>query len=164
MRAVSASWRVGLGSQSAATGVSGGRTVPRETPWPAWASFLSTAAEVYSLVAARTRSSRSERALPSYSPTDASTCHRPERAGFPLKDFTVAFGFIRALWWLAVLEGRDLVEFSLPAVFIGAFGPALAALETIASAIRCKAGQAEEEKPAQVWVTSWPRAKTYVDC
>lgn len=40
----------------------------------------------------------------------------------------VAFGFAWVFWWLAVLEARGPVSFLIPAGFLGAFGPAVAAV------------------------------------
>jgi membrane protease YdiL (CAAX protease family) len=51
-----------------------------------------------------------------------------EPKGRLLSYFVLAFSFTWACWWLAVLEARDIIELPLPAVFLGAFGPGLAAV------------------------------------
>ena len=40
-----------------------------------------------------------------------------------LRYFVLALSFTWVCSWLAVLEGRDIIELPLPAVFLGAFGP-----------------------------------------
>jgi len=48
---------------------------------------------------------------------------------FPLKFVLVAFAFTWALWLLAVLEARGLISsLPVPALFLGAFGPMVAAV------------------------------------
>jgi membrane protease YdiL (CAAX protease family) len=51
------------------------------------------------------------------------------RSAFPLKFVLVAFAFTWVFWWLAVLEARGLISsLPVPAVFLGAFGPMVAAV------------------------------------
>jgi uncharacterized protein len=50
-------------------------------------------------------------------------------SAFPLKYVLVAFAFSWAFWLLAVLEARGLISsLPLPALFLGAFGPMVAAV------------------------------------
>jgi len=57
----------------------------------------------------------------------------PSRAAtgsaFPLRFVVVSFSFTWIFWWLAVLEARDLIApLPVPALFLGAFGPMVAAV------------------------------------
>jgi hypothetical protein len=48
---------------------------------------------------------------------------------FPLRFVLVAFSFTWALWLLAMLEGHGLISsLPVPALFLGAFGPMVAAV------------------------------------
>ena len=48
---------------------------------------------------------------------------------FPLKFIFIAFAFTWVFWWLAVLESRGLISsLHVPALFLGAFGPMVAAV------------------------------------
>ena len=50
-------------------------------------------------------------------------------SAFPLKYVLVAFAFSWAFWLLAMLKARDLISsLPLPALFLGAFGPMVAAV------------------------------------
>ena len=58
-------------------------------------------------------------------PTNPTTATR----AFPLKFVVVAFAFSWTFWCLAVLEGRGLISsLPVPALFLGAFGPMVAAV------------------------------------
>jgi membrane protease YdiL (CAAX protease family) len=50
-----------------------------------------------------------------------------------IRYLVIAFSFTWAFWWLAVLEARDVIPLPIPAVFLGAFGPMVAALTLAAS-------------------------------
>lgn len=53
----------------------------------------------------------------------------PTTKAFPLKFVLVAFAFTWAFWLLAVLEARGLISsLPVPALFLGAFGPMVAAV------------------------------------
>src|SRR3712207_9042537 len=48
---------------------------------------------------------------------------------FPLGFFVLAFAFTWSLWWAAALEARGLIPaLPVPAVFLGVFGPMVAAV------------------------------------
>ena len=63
----------------------------------------------------------------------ATTAATPSRtttgSAFPLKFVLVAFSFTWVFWWLAVLDERSLISpLPVPALFLGAFGPMVAAV------------------------------------
>jgi membrane protease YdiL (CAAX protease family) len=61
--------------------------------------------------------------------TTATSARTATRSAFPLKFVLVAFAFTWAFWWLAVLEARGLISsLPVPALFLGAFGPMVAAV------------------------------------
>jgi CAAX protease family protein len=61
--------------------------------------------------------------------TTATPSRTATRSAFPLKFVLVAFAFTWVFWWLAVLEARDLISsLPVPALFLGAFGPMVAAV------------------------------------
>jgi membrane protease YdiL (CAAX protease family) len=61
--------------------------------------------------------------------TTATSPSRATTSAFPLKFVLVAFAFTWFFWLLAMLEARDLISsLPVPAVFFGAFGPAVAAV------------------------------------
>ena len=61
--------------------------------------------------------------------TSATSPSRATTSAFPLKFVLVAFAFTWFFWLLAILEARGLVSsLPVPAVFFGAFGPAVAAV------------------------------------
>jgi membrane protease YdiL (CAAX protease family) len=61
--------------------------------------------------------------------TTATSARTVARSAFPLKFVVVAFTFTWIFWLLAVLEARGLItSLPVPAVFLGAFGPMVAAV------------------------------------
>jgi membrane protease YdiL (CAAX protease family) len=61
--------------------------------------------------------------------TTATPSRTATRSAFPLKFVLVAFTFTWVFWWLAVLEARGLISsLPVPALFLGAFGPMVAAV------------------------------------
>jgi uncharacterized protein len=61
--------------------------------------------------------------------TTATPSSRTTRSAFPLKFVLVAFAFTWIFWWLAVLEARGMISsLPVPALFLGAFGPMVAAV------------------------------------
>jgi membrane protease YdiL (CAAX protease family) len=61
--------------------------------------------------------------------TATPTTRTATKSAFPLKFVLVAFVFTWVFWWLAVLEARGLISsLPVPAVFLGAFGPMVAAV------------------------------------
>jgi hypothetical protein len=60
--------------------------------------------------------------------TIATPSHTTTRA-FPLKFVLIAFAFTWAFWLLVMLEARGLISsLPVPALFLGAFGPMVAAV------------------------------------
>ncbi len=50
-------------------------------------------------------------------------------SAFPLKYIVIAFAFTWTFWLLAILEARGLISsLPVPALFLGAFGPMVAAV------------------------------------
>src|SRR3712207_2089164 len=61
--------------------------------------------------------------------TSATTPSRATTSAFPLKYIVIAFAFTWFFWLLAILEARGLISsLPVPAVFLGAFGPMVAAV------------------------------------
>ncbi len=61
--------------------------------------------------------------------TTATPSHTTTTRAFPLKFVLIAFAFTWAFWLLATLEARGLISsLPVPALFLGAFGPMLAAV------------------------------------
>jgi hypothetical protein len=61
--------------------------------------------------------------------TPSRTATSTEGRAFPLGYFVLAFALTWSFWWLAVLEARGLISpLSVPALFLGAFGPIVAAV------------------------------------
>jgi uncharacterized protein len=61
--------------------------------------------------------------------TTATPSRTATRSAFPLKFVLVAFAFTWIFWWLAVLEARGMISsLPVPALFLGAFGPMVAAV------------------------------------
>jgi uncharacterized protein len=61
--------------------------------------------------------------------TTATPSRTATRRAFPLKFVLVAFAFTWIFWWLAVLEARGMISsLPVPALFLGAFGPMVAAV------------------------------------
>jgi membrane protease YdiL (CAAX protease family) len=61
--------------------------------------------------------------------TSATSPSRTTTGAFPLKYVLVAFAFTWTFWLLAMLEARGLISsLPVPALFLGAFGPAVAAV------------------------------------
>jgi uncharacterized protein len=61
--------------------------------------------------------------------TATPTTHTTARRAFPLKFVLVAFAFTWAFWLLMLLEARGLISsLPVPALFLGAFGPMVAAV------------------------------------
>ena len=57
------------------------------------------------------------------------TATSKKRRTFPLGYFVLAFAFTWSFWWLAVLEARGVIPpLPVPALFLGAFGPMVAAV------------------------------------
>ncbi len=70
--------------------------------------------------------------------------------------FALAFALTWAFWWPAALEARGLIELPLPAVFVGAFGPGLAAVAMAArhggwAGVRSLLGRAAHWRVAPLW-------------
>jgi uncharacterized protein len=61
--------------------------------------------------------------------TAATSARTTTRSAFPLTFVLIAFAFTWFFWWLAVLEARGLISsLPVPALFLGAFGPMVAAV------------------------------------
>ncbi len=61
--------------------------------------------------------------------TTAALSHTTTTRAFPLKFVLIAFAFTWAFWGLTVLEARGIISsLPVPALFLGAFGPMLAAV------------------------------------
>ncbi len=61
--------------------------------------------------------------------TTATTSAPTTARAFPLKYIVIAFAFTWFFWLLAILEGRGLISsLPVPATFLGAFGPMVAAV------------------------------------
>jgi uncharacterized protein len=74
----------------------------------------------------------------------------------PLRYFAVAFAFTWAFWWPAALEERGLVSLPVPAVFLGAFGPMVAAVAVVArdsgrAGLRSLLGRVVRWSVAPIW-------------
>ena len=79
-----------------------------------------------------------------------------EARGFLLQYFAVAFCFTWFFWWLAVLEERGVITLPIPAVFLGAFGPVVAAVlltarESGRAGVRSLLGRVVRWRVAPVW-------------
>lgn len=77
-------------------------------------------------------------------------------SAFPLTYFVLAFAFTWSFWWLAVLDERGLISLPIPAVFLGAFGPVVAAVAVTAleggrAGIRSLLGRVVRWRVAPVW-------------
>lgn len=75
---------------------------------------------------------------------------------FPLRYLAVAFAFTWAFWWPAALEERGLVSLPVPAVFLGAFGPTVAAVAVVAwdsgrVGLRSLLGRVVRWRVAPIW-------------
>jgi membrane protease YdiL (CAAX protease family) len=87
----------------------------------------------------------------------SATAASPRRArGFLLKYFVVIFSFTWFFWWLAVLEERGLIPLPIPAIFLGAFGPmvaavALTARESGRAGIRSLLGRVVRWRVVPIW-------------
>ena len=85
----------------------------------------------------------------------STTCTRTR--AFPLKFVLIAFAFTWAFWLLAMLEGRGLISsLPVPALFLGAFGPMLAAVivtaqESGRAGLRSLRGRVVRWRVAPIW-------------
>jgi membrane protease YdiL (CAAX protease family) len=93
--------------------------------------------------------------------TTAATPSRTATSGtkraFPIGYFVLAFAFTWSFWWLAALEARGLIpSMPVPAVFLGAFGPMVAAVAMTAwgggrAGLRSLLGRVTRWRVAPVW-------------
>ena len=76
---------------------------------------------------------------------------------FPLKFVLVAFSFTWVFWWLAVLQERGLISsLPVPELFLGAFGPMVAAVivtaqESGRAGLRSLLGRVVRWRVAPIW-------------
>jgi membrane protease YdiL (CAAX protease family) len=89
--------------------------------------------------------------------TTTATPPRTTTGAFPLRYFVLAFVFTWALWVPAALEARDLISsLPVPATFLGAFGPMVAAIVVTAleggrAALRSLLGRIVRWRVAPIW-------------
>ena len=89
--------------------------------------------------------------------TPSRTATSTKGRAFPLGYFVLAFAFTWSFWWLAVLEARGLIPpLPVPALFIGAFGPMVAAVvltvrESGRAGLRSLLGRVTRWRVAPVW-------------
>ena len=89
--------------------------------------------------------------------TPSRTATSTKGRAFPLGYFVLAFAFTWSFWWLAVLEARGLIPpLPVPALFIGAFGPMVAAVvltvrESGRAGLRSLLGRVTHWRVAPVW-------------
>jgi membrane protease YdiL (CAAX protease family) len=91
----------------------------------------------------------------------ATTTATPSRTtttrAFPLKFVLVAFAFTWTFWLLALLEARELISsLPVPALFLGAFGPMVAAVAITAqesgrAGLRSLVGRITRWRVAPIW-------------
>jgi membrane protease YdiL (CAAX protease family) len=89
--------------------------------------------------------------------TAATPSRTTTRGAFPLKFVLLTFSFTWTFWWLAVLEARGLIpQLPVPALFIGAFGPMVAAVAITAqesgrAGLRSLLGRVVRWRVAPIW-------------
>ena len=89
--------------------------------------------------------------------TATATPSRATTSAFPLKYFVLTFAFTWALWVPATLEARGLISpLPVPATFLGAFGPLVAAVVVTAleggrAGLRSLLGRVARWRVAPVW-------------
>jgi uncharacterized protein len=89
--------------------------------------------------------------------TITATPSRATARAFPLKYFVLAFAFTWALWVPAALEARDMIPpLPVPATFLGAFGPLVAAVmvttrEEGLAGLRSLLGRVVRWRVAPIW-------------
>jgi CAAX protease family protein len=89
--------------------------------------------------------------------TTAATPSRTTTSAFPLKYFVLAFAFTWGFWVPAALEARGLISpLPVPATFLGAFGPLLAAVVVTAQesgrvGLRSLLGRVVRWRVAPIW-------------
>jgi membrane protease YdiL (CAAX protease family) len=90
-------------------------------------------------------------------PTPSRTATSTKGRAFPLGYFVLAFAFTWVFWWPAVLEARGLIPpLPVPALFLGAFGPmvaavALTALEGGRAGLRSLVDRVTRWRVSPVW-------------
>jgi len=89
--------------------------------------------------------------------TAATPSRTTTRGAFPLKFVLLTFSFTWTFWWLAALEARGLIpQLPVPALFIGAFGPMVAAVAITAqesgrAGLRSLLGRVMRWRVAPIW-------------
>jgi membrane protease YdiL (CAAX protease family) len=88
--------------------------------------------------------------------TTATPSRTATRSAFPLRFVLVAFAFTWVFWWLAVLEARGMVSSPpMPALFLGAFGPMVAAVAITAQEGRRAGLRSLGLRSLLSWVVRW---------
>ena len=89
--------------------------------------------------------------------TPSRTATSTKGRAFPLGYFVLAFAFTWSFWWLAVVEARGLIPpLPVPALFLGAFGPMVAAVAMTAlgggrAGLRSLLGRVTRWRVAPIW-------------
>ncbi|HYO72510.1 MAG TPA: type II CAAX endopeptidase family protein [Archangium sp.] len=89
--------------------------------------------------------------------TPSRTATSATKRAFPLGYFVLAFAFTWSFWWAAALESRGLIpSLPVPAVFLGAFGPMVAAVvltarESGRAGLRSLLGRVTRWRVPPVW-------------